>query len=63
VTKVKRKPQVNQVDLTDCCVIPKDLAEFAKVHNIDLRQHSDPAGNKLSILCRGTSVDDSRALE
>lgn len=38
----KVKPSVNQVNLDSCCVIPQEMAEFAKVSNIQLLTHSDP---------------------
>ncbi|XP_064457267.1 glutamate--cysteine ligase regulatory subunit-like [Ornithodoros turicata] len=36
------KPSINQVNLDSCCVIPQDMAEFAKANNIQLLTHSDP---------------------
>jgi len=38
------KPAINQVNLTTCCVIPQDLTEFAKEHDIQLLTHNDPPG-------------------
>lgn len=38
----KVKPSVNQVNLSSCCVIPQEMAEFAKVSNIQLLTHGDP---------------------
>ncbi|GFR78560.1 glutamate--cysteine ligase regulatory subunit [Elysia marginata] len=37
----KVKPTVNQVNLESCCVMPKDLTEFAKATNIQLLTHND----------------------
>ncbi|KAI9292146.1 hypothetical protein K502DRAFT_344137 [Neoconidiobolus thromboides FSU 785] len=39
----KIKPVANQINLTDCCVIPKDLREYAKETNIKLYTHIDPS--------------------
>jgi glutamate--cysteine ligase regulatory subunit len=36
------KPCINQVNLTTCCVIPPELTEFAKEHDIQLLTHNDP---------------------
>jgi len=36
------KPCINQVNLTTCCVIPQDLSEFAKEHDVQLLTHNDP---------------------
>ncbi|KAK3605869.1 hypothetical protein CHS0354_017774 [Potamilus streckersoni] len=36
------KPVIDQVNLESCCVIPKDLGEFAKQHDIQLLTHNDP---------------------
>ncbi|RUS87513.1 hypothetical protein EGW08_004689 [Elysia chlorotica] len=37
----KVKPTVNQVNLESCCVMPKDLTEFAKATSIQLLTHND----------------------
>ncbi|GFN91386.1 glutamate--cysteine ligase regulatory subunit [Plakobranchus ocellatus] len=37
----KVKPCVNQVNLESCCVMPKDLIEFAKATDIQLLTHND----------------------
>jgi len=34
-------PEVNQVNLQDCCVLPKDLIDYAKAENIELLTHGD----------------------
>ncbi|XP_052229932.1 glutamate--cysteine ligase regulatory subunit-like isoform X2 [Dreissena polymorpha] len=36
------KPAVNQVNLDSCCVMPKDLVEYAKLKDIQLLTHNDP---------------------
>ncbi|XP_067944335.1 glutamate--cysteine ligase regulatory subunit-like [Watersipora subatra] len=36
------KPSTNQVNLTSCCVMPPELVEFAKEHDIQLLTHNDP---------------------
>ncbi|KAK7094607.1 hypothetical protein V1264_006140 [Littorina saxatilis] len=38
----KVKPCVNQVNLASCCVMPKDLVEYAKQVGIQLQTHNDP---------------------
>ncbi|KAF9581388.1 hypothetical protein BGW38_001613, partial [Lunasporangiospora selenospora] len=35
------EPEVDQVNLTDCCVLPKDLVNYAKQENIELLIHGD----------------------
>ncbi|KAF8936916.1 hypothetical protein BGZ58_003518 [Dissophora ornata] len=34
-------PEVDQVNLQDCCVLPKDLIEYAKAEGIELLTHGD----------------------
>ncbi|KAG0245574.1 hypothetical protein B0O80DRAFT_447597 [Mortierella sp. GBAus27b] len=34
-------PELNQVNLHDCCVLPKDLIEYAKAEGIELLTHGD----------------------
>ncbi|KAF9915584.1 hypothetical protein BX616_005823 [Lobosporangium transversale] len=34
-------PEVNQVNLQDCCVLPKDLIQYAKEEGIELLTHGD----------------------
>lgn len=36
------KPVINQVNLESCCVMPKDLVEYAKLNDIQLLSHTDP---------------------
>lgn len=36
------KPCINQVNLTTCCVIPPELTEYAREHDIQLLTHNDP---------------------
>ncbi|XP_055352355.1 glutamate--cysteine ligase regulatory subunit-like [Paramacrobiotus metropolitanus] len=46
------KPSVNQVNLESCCVIPPELSEFAKKHQIQLLTHNDP---RVMMDCSGVS--------
>ncbi|KAF9916561.1 hypothetical protein BX616_003445 [Lobosporangium transversale] len=34
-------PEIDQVNLDDCCVLPKDLIEYAKAEGIELLTHGD----------------------
>ncbi|KAL9987895.1 hypothetical protein ACROYT_G002274 [Oculina patagonica] len=36
------KPEINQVNLASCCVMPKDLVAFSEKHDIQLLTHNDP---------------------
>ncbi|KAK6195475.1 hypothetical protein SNE40_000900 [Patella caerulea] len=36
------KPCIDQVNLASCCVMPEDLRDFAKLHNVQLLTHNDP---------------------
>ena len=38
------KPCINQVNLESCCVMPKDLTEYAKQNDIQLLTHNDAKG-------------------
>lgn len=35
------KPSLNQVNITSCCVIPPELSQYAKDHDIQLNSHHD----------------------
>ncbi|KAK6539792.1 hypothetical protein TWF694_009984 [Orbilia ellipsospora] len=35
------KPSVDQINVRDCCVVPKPLIHFAKEHKIELLTHND----------------------
>uniref|UniRef100_A0A0B7B062 GCS light chain n=1 Tax=Arion vulgaris TaxID=1028688 RepID=A0A0B7B062_9EUPU len=37
----KVKPSIDQVNLQSCCVMPKDLTEYAKSVNVQLLTHND----------------------
>lgn len=37
----KIKPGINQVNLESCCVMPKDLTEYAKQNDIQVLSHND----------------------
>ena len=39
---VKIKPEVIQINLEHCCVVPPELAAFAKEKNLQLLTHNDP---------------------
>ncbi|KAK3740053.1 hypothetical protein QZH41_016330 [Actinostola sp. cb2023] len=38
------KPEINQVNLASCCVMPKDLVAYSKEYDIQLLTHADPKG-------------------
>ncbi|KAL5119858.1 hypothetical protein ACEQ8H_002219 [Pleosporales sp. CAS-2024a] len=48
--QTKIKPSVNQINVRDCCVVPKPLIIYAKQQNIELLTHNDCT----NILPRGT---------
>lgn len=48
--QVKVKPSVNQINLRDCCSVPKDLMALAKKSNVELLVHNDCS----NVLPRGT---------
>ena len=39
--EVKIRPSVDQINVRDCCVVPKTLIVYAKEHNIELLTHAD----------------------
>jgi diketogulonate reductase-like aldo/keto reductase len=39
-------PEINQVNLHDCCVLPKELIEYAKTEGIELLTHGDSSGKE-----------------
>lgn len=39
--EVKIRPSVDQINVRDCCVVPKTLIMYAKEHNIELLTHND----------------------
>jgi glutamate--cysteine ligase regulatory subunit len=39
--EVKVRPSVDQINVKDCCVVPKTLIMYAKEHNIELLTHND----------------------
>ncbi|MCJ1340996.1 hypothetical protein MMC09_006292 [Bachmanniomyces sp. S44760] len=52
------RPSVDQINVRDCCVVPKDLILFAKKENIQLLTHSDctnilPGGTVRDLLGAG----------
>lgn len=38
------KPSVNQLSLDSCCIIPQDLAQYARANGIQLTSHHDAVG-------------------
>ena len=48
--KARVKPSVNQINVRDCCVVPKPLILFAKKEGVELLTHNDC----MNILPRGT---------
>lgn len=74
--KTSIKPAVNQINLKDCCVMPKDLITYAKNNEIKLFTHGDasnilPASTTQEILqtdqvpgwvCKYTAVAKSRGV-
>ena len=51
--RTKIRPSVDQINVRDCCVVPKDLILYAKEHKIELLTHSDCT----NILPKGTVRD------
>jgi glutamate--cysteine ligase regulatory subunit len=50
ISRVKVRPQVDQINVRDCCNVPPPLIKLAKAENIDLLTHFDCT----NILPRGT---------
>ena len=75
----KIRPTVDQINVRDCCVVPKPLILFAKKEGIDLLTHSDctnilprgtlrellgPGENGVGVLASGGgSADDTPSME
>lgn len=38
------KPSINQINLSACCVVPKDLQDFCKERDIRILTHNDSTG-------------------
>ncbi|KAF3933452.1 hypothetical protein ABW19_dt0208853 [Dactylella cylindrospora] len=57
------KPSVDQINVRDCCVVPKPLIMFAKEHNIELLTHNDCTNilppSTLSDLLEETNIPSS----
>ncbi|PGH23061.1 hypothetical protein AJ80_02834 [Polytolypa hystricis UAMH7299] len=54
----KIRPSVDQINVKDCCVVPKPLILFAKQENIELLTHNDctdilPKGTTRDLLAKG----------
>lgn len=39
-------PEINQVNLQDCCVLPKDLINYSKEQKVELLTHGDATGKR-----------------
>lgn len=52
------KPSVNQINVRDCCVVPKPLILFAKQEGIDLLTHNDCTDILPADTLRGVLVDE-----
>ncbi|PQE17657.1 glutamate-cysteine ligase modifier subunit protein [Rutstroemia sp. NJR-2017a BVV2] len=55
---VKVRPQVDQINVKDCCKVPQPLAKLAKQENIELLTHNDctnilPSGTLRELLGQG----------
>ncbi|XP_062596618.1 glutamate--cysteine ligase regulatory subunit-like [Saccostrea cucullata] len=64
----KVKPGINQVNLESCCVMPKDLTEYAKQNDIQLLSHNDardilPNEKLCDIIKKNTTGKDSLSWE
>lgn len=57
--RTKVRPSVDQINLRDCCVVPKSLIHYAKQERIELLTHNDctnilPSGTLRELLGSGT---------
>lgn len=58
LTRVKVRPEVDQINVKDCCNVPPPLIKLAKVENIELLTHFDctnilPSGTLRELLGQG----------
>ncbi|RDW62823.1 hypothetical protein BP5796_11125 [Coleophoma crateriformis] len=58
LTKVQVRPQVDQINVKDCCNVPPPLVQLAKKENIELLTHNDctdilPSGTLRELLGQG----------
>ncbi|KAK2814550.1 hypothetical protein FQN49_008155 [Arthroderma sp. PD_2] len=58
LAETKIRPSVDQINVKDCCVVPKSLILYAKQENIELLTHNDctdilPRGTTRDLLSRG----------
>jgi len=44
---LQKKPNIVQINLATCCVVPPALETFTKENDIQLLTHSDPCGKHL----------------
>jgi aryl-alcohol dehydrogenase-like predicted oxidoreductase len=47
--KVQVQPAVNQIDLAQCCQLPRELIKYAKSNDIELLAHSDCSGKSVLV--------------
>ena len=53
------KPNIFQVNLTSCCMVPEDLKKFANANNIKLQTHADPPSILSPGFMEGIDLDDT----
>lgn len=58
LSRVNIRPQVDQINVKDCCTVPPPLIQFAKKENIELLTHNDctdilPSGTLRELLGQG----------
>jgi glutamate--cysteine ligase regulatory subunit len=63
--ELKVQPSVDQINVKDCCVVPKSLITYAKERNIELLTHNDctdilPCGTTRELL--GPGVDGEKGV-
>ncbi|KAF8467224.1 hypothetical protein BDZ91DRAFT_136258 [Kalaharituber pfeilii] len=46
--KVSVRPRVDQINVRDCCVVPRELVAFAKREGVELLTHNDGGGEVLA---------------
>ncbi|KAL8708678.1 MAG: hypothetical protein Q9220_006503 [cf. Caloplaca sp. 1 TL-2023] len=56
--RTRQRPTVNQINVRDCCVVPKAMMAYAKAENLELLTHSDctnilPQGTLRELLGNG----------
>ncbi|RKP10333.1 hypothetical protein THASP1DRAFT_27885 [Thamnocephalis sphaerospora] len=65
LTQIKVAPATNQVNLADCCIMPRTLIDYCRKNDIKLVTHSDAcqplAPEPLTQLWRGQTTKDGNA--